>query len=125
MAASWLRPTAWIVRGAWALLIAGLVLHSTGIAVRCVLQNRPPVKTLYETTLFISALGVAGAMILERVSRRGFGFALAPLFGVIGLMISIGYERISATDEMRPLEAVLDTNFWLTTHVPASRSGTA
>jgi ABC-type transport system involved in cytochrome c biogenesis permease subunit len=117
VALSWLWRRRFLGYAIWGLLLAGLSIHVTGIVLRCVLHARPPVTTLYETTLFISAFGVAGFAALERIHRRGFGLALAPFFGVLGLFISNRYETISADDPMPQLVAVLDTNFWLATHV--------
>jgi len=117
VAASWMWPRRWILISVWSLLGAGLLLHAAGIVMRCIIQGHPPVKSLYETTLFIAWCGIVLALIVERISRRGFALALAPIFGVISLYISSGYDTIQAEDTMRPVVAVLDTNFWLTIHV--------
>ena len=117
VALTWLWRRRFVVWAIWGFLLTGLSIHVTGIVLRCVLHGRPPVTTLYETTLFISAFGVAGFAVLERIHQRGFGLALAPFFGVLGLFISNRYETISADDPMPQLVAVLDTNFWLATHV--------
>ncbi len=117
VAVTWLWRQRFVVWATWAFVSAGLAIHVLGIVLRCVLHSRPPVTTLYETTLFISAFAVLGFAVLERIHRRGFGLALAPFFGTLGLFVSNRYETISADDPMPQLVAVLDTNFWLATHV--------
>ncbi len=113
----WLVPSRWQRRAAWTVLLGVLGLHVTGIVIRCVLRERPPISTLYETVLFISALAVAACVVAERIDRRGIAFALAPLLGWLGLFVSNRYEALKGEDSMPQLVAVLDTNFWLATHV--------
>lgn len=117
-ALSWLRPAARIARSVpFALALAACGLTITAITLRCVIRERPPVTTLYETVLFVTASGVALALVTERFSRRGLFTALAALFGAAGLFLADGYEQLDARDTMPNLVAVLDTNFWLATHV--------
>lgn len=118
VALGWLRPNwRWPVRVAVGLLLAGLALHITGITLRCIIRGRPPISTLYETVLFVTAFGVAASLVLERFTRRGIALALAPVLGALGLFIANRYELVTGTDTMPRLAAVLDTNFWLATHV--------
>ncbi|HET6163894.1 MAG TPA: cytochrome c biogenesis protein CcsA [Planctomycetota bacterium] len=118
----------WMVRAGhplqrWlpALLAAPLALHVTGIAWRCYLRARPPVSTLYETILFISAIAVTAALVLEVLNRRRIAIAFAALIGASGLFLAMSFEAKEAydsgADTMPQLEAVLNTNFWLSTHV--------
>jgi len=118
VALGWAWPASrWLSRGAWALLLAGLGLHATGIILRCVLRSRPPVLVLYDTVIFVTGVAVLACLITERINRQRIGLALAPFLGALGLFLAWRYEEIERTDGMRPLIAVLDTNFWLMTHV--------
>src|SRR6185436_6892878 len=47
----------------------------------------------------------------------------AAVLGVIGLFVANGYETLDKQDTMPSLVAVLDTNFWLATHVTAITIG--
>jgi ABC-type transport system involved in cytochrome c biogenesis permease subunit len=118
----------WMVRASHPLhrwlprfLLAPLVLHVSGIAWRCYLRGRPPVSTLYETILFISGVGVIAALTLEFLNRRRIAVAFAALIGAAGLFLAMSFEAKEAfdsgSDTMPQLEAVLNTNFWLSTHV--------
>lgn len=117
LALSWGFPRRFLVRTGAALTGASLLLLVTGIVLRCVLRERPPMSTLYDTTLFIPAFAVAVLLWVERVSGRGLALALAPALGALGLFVSNRYEELHASDTMPQLIAVLDTNFWLWTHV--------
>jgi ABC-type transport system involved in cytochrome c biogenesis permease subunit len=61
-------------------------------------------------------------VILERVFKNGLPMVAAALVGFMSLLVAGGIEFADATsrgegDTMSQLQAVLDTNFWLATHV--------
>ncbi len=117
VALSWMWPNKWLVRGAWTLLIGLAILLVVGITMRCILRERPPISTLYETVIFITATGVIAALVIEAMTRQRIALALAPVLGIVGLYMAGGYENITRQDTMPKLVAVLDTNFWLWSHV--------
>jgi len=94
----------------WGLLV-------TGIVYRCIIRNRPPISTLYETILFITAAVVLVALLLEWLNRQRVAIAIAAFMGTAGLFIANNYELNDKQDTMPSLQAVLNTNFWLATHV--------
>lgn len=97
------------------LLALGGVLHFWGLAVRVLILERPPVGTLYESLIFVGLICVALGFAFERQVRHGGGWLIASLSGVLlGLMA----ENLSGpADTMQVLTAVLNTRFWLATHV--------
>jgi ABC-type transport system involved in cytochrome c biogenesis permease subunit len=126
LAASWFMPqNKWILRSVWTLAIIGAGLVTYGIVLRCVLRGRPPVSTLYETILFITGTGVISALVIEWINKRRVGLAAAVILGALGLFIAGKYEEIDRKDTMPQLLAVLDTNFWLATHVTCITIGYA
>lgn len=107
-------------KGAWAASSAGAIALIGGIAWRCWLNGRPPITTLYETAPFIGACGVLLAMGLERLQRQRIALTAGNAFAIAVLFLSFVLERQDAQasgDSMKSLVAVLDTNFWLSTHV--------
>ena len=124
---SWLKPDAKLPsKGTWLMSLSGLILLISGITVRCIIQGRPPVTTLYETILFITACCVSTAMVIESLDRRKIALTMATLLGSIGCFLSMKYElkeAVTAGDTMPSLVAVLDTNFWLSTHVTSVTLG--
>ncbi len=95
----------------------GLGYLSIGITLRCIIRARPPVSTLYETFLFITAVAVLSALLIELMNRRRIALGLAAILGMVGMFLANRYEIKEAVDTMPSLGAVLDTNFWLATHV--------
>jgi len=104
-----LRPTA------YALLFSGAIVHTLGLAARIILQGRPPVTNLYSSAVFVGWGAVILGLIVERMYRKGFGTAVAAAAGFASLIVAqnLGTEG----DTMEMMRAVLDSNFWLATHV--------
>ncbi|MBL9156961.1 MAG: cytochrome c biogenesis protein CcsA [Verrucomicrobiales bacterium] len=129
MAFSWLTPGSTMGKRllflAGALAFVGLVLNVYGITLRCIIRERPPITNLYDTVIFITATAVLLGLILEYFTRLGVGTLVAVVSGVLGMFLSIKYEAKEATDTMGQLVAVLDTNFWLATHVTIINIGYA
>jgi ABC-type transport system involved in cytochrome c biogenesis permease subunit len=104
----------------WATLAAtgtGLAFCITAITKRCIIMQRPPVGNLYDTIIFIGSTVVLLALIVEWLTRRRFALGLAPMLGTALIILARRFELGDAKDHMDPLVAVLDSNFWLTTHV--------
>jgi len=126
LAVSWFMPqNKWVMRSLWSLAILGAALVTYGIVLRCILRGRPPVSTLYETILFITGTAVISALVIEWINKRRIGIAAAVMLGALGLFIAGRYEEIDRQDTMPQLLAVLDTNFWLATHVTCITIGYA
>ncbi|MEZ5977268.1 MAG: cytochrome c biogenesis protein CcsA [Planctomycetota bacterium] len=125
-ALTWLRPRSRALHRAANLLAwSGTAFLVGAIAVRCVIRARPPVSTLYETVLFVTAVGAIVALVIELIDRRRIAVSAAAALGVVGLFLATGYEKLDAKDTMPELVAVLDTNFWLATHVTSITVGYA
>ena len=101
----------------WGLTLAGLACCISAIVMRCIIMGRPPVGNLYDTIIFIGTTVVMLSLIVEWMVGRRFALGLSPIIGTILLILARRYELGDAKDHMDPLVAVLDSNFWLTTHV--------
>lgn len=110
---------------AWLLLGLATGLAVTGVVVRCIIMQRPPIATLYETILFIGASVALFGLIAEWITRRGLGLLVAAVGGTACMFLAIQFEASEATDTLQQLQAVLITNFWLSTHVPLINLGYA
>ena len=125
-AVGWLGLRArWPYRIANVALILGTVALVAAIVLRCVIRSRPPVSTLYETILFITAVAVITALVIELINRQRIAQAMAAVLGAGGLFLAGRYEALEGIDTMPSLVAVLDTNFWLSTHVTTITMGYA
>ena len=113
--ASWLVAPRALVRVGVAILIVTLVLHTFGLASRIYISGRPPVTNLYSSAVFIGWGAVILALLLEPILKHGLGVLTAATLGFSTLLIA---RALAADgDTMAVLQAVLDTNFWLATHV--------
>ncbi|HEU5125631.1 MAG TPA: cytochrome c biogenesis protein CcsA [Verrucomicrobiae bacterium] len=102
-------------RSAFYLIALAFVAHTFGLIFRMVLEGRPPVTNLYSSAIFIGWAACLLGLIFERVYKVGIGSAVAGLIGFITLLIA--HNLAVGGDTMEMLRAVLDTNFWLATHV--------
>ncbi len=95
-------------------VLAGLV-HTFGLVFRMVLEGRPPVTNLYSSAIFIGWGAMILGIALERIYRLCIGIIVAAFAGFMTLLIA--HNLALGGDTMEMLRAVLDTNFWLATHV--------
>lgn len=102
-------------RSSYYLICLAFVVHTFGLVYRMVLEGRPPVTNLYSSAIFIGWGACGLGIILERIYRVGLGCATAGLCGFITLFIA--HNLAVGGDTMEMMRAVLDTNFWLATHV--------
>ncbi|MEW6741697.1 MAG: hypothetical protein AB1486_02965 [Planctomycetota bacterium] len=92
----WMKPASrWLYRITWLLLFPPTLLLVAGITVRCIIRDRPPVTTLYETILFVTACVVIAAMIIEWINRQRIAISLAAVLGLGGLFLANKYERLA------------------------------
>ncbi|MBN2307358.1 MAG: cytochrome c biogenesis protein CcsA [Candidatus Hydrogenedentes bacterium] len=118
VAIMWMRPgSRALARLAPVALLAPTGLLLAGIVFRCVIRGRPPVTTLYETILFATLVAVSVSLFIEFMNRRKTAVSVAVVLGVAGLFLANKYEVREGVDTMPSMVAVLDTNFWLSTHV--------
>jgi ABC-type transport system involved in cytochrome c biogenesis permease subunit len=126
IAVTWLmRRRKWADWGGMIAVLLPTLLLIAGITLRCIIRERPPVSTLYETILFITAVAVLMTLIMEYINRQRIAIAVGSLLGVIGMFLAYRYELKEGVDTMPSLVAVLDTNFWLSTHVTTVTAGYA
>lgn len=112
---SWLVAPRLLLSTAMKLVVVALVLHTAALLVRILLSGRPPVTNLYSSAVFIGWGIVILSLVLEPLIKRGLGLIVGVGAGFATLLIAQGLS--SDGDTMAVLQAVLDTNFWLWTHV--------
>jgi ABC-type transport system involved in cytochrome c biogenesis permease subunit len=98
----------------WTLVVA-LVIMSFGLIARMYLQGRPPVTNLYSSAIFIGWGTAVLGLVLEKIYKDGIGTVCAGAVGFITLIIA--HHLAANGDTLEMLQAVLDTNIWLATHV--------
>jgi ABC-type transport system involved in cytochrome c biogenesis permease subunit len=110
----WTEP---VSRAAFWLAMVTLVVHAWALLARMYLTDRwlVFVTNLYSSAVFIGFGSVILCLILEAIYRNGIGTLLASVLGSITLLIA--HHLAGTGDTLAQLQAVLDTNFWLATHV--------
>ncbi len=113
----WMAPATceWARRTAVNLVLLGLLVHTAGLVFRMVLQGRPPVTNLYSSAIFIGFGAVILGLVLESIWKNGIGLVISSALGFVSLIIA--HHLSLDGDTMEMMRAVLDTNFWLATHV--------
>jgi ABC-type transport system involved in cytochrome c biogenesis permease subunit len=97
--------------------VTGLALCIYAIVNRCLIMQRPPVGNLYDTIIFIASNVVLISLVIEWMTRRRFALGIAPILGTLLIILARRFELGDAKDNMDPLVAVLNSNYWLTIHV--------
>jgi ABC-type transport system involved in cytochrome c biogenesis permease subunit len=112
---SWLKWPNELGKTAFAFVLVAFVLATVGIGARMWLEARPPVTNLYSSALFVGWGAVALCLVLEYFFRNAIGSVAAGLVGFATLLIA--HHLSLGGDTMEMMRAVLDSNFWLATHV--------
>jgi len=120
---SWFNLSETLRRSAVWLIALAFVIHTTGLIYRMVLEGRPPVTNLYSSAIFIGWGACLLGIILEKFHKNGIGCVVSAGMGFITLIIA--HNLALTGDTMEMMRAVLDTNFWLATHVVAVTTGYA
>ncbi|TVP80366.1 MAG: cytochrome C biogenesis protein [Puniceicoccaceae bacterium] len=112
---SWLRWPRELSRAAFWLLILAFAIHTFGLLSRMYIQGRPPITNLYSSAVFVGWGSVLLGIFIEKFNKNGIGAAMASLIGFSTLIVA--HHLAMSGDTLEMMRAVLDSNFWLATHV--------
>jgi len=104
-------------------LLIAVLIQIIGVGMRMFILWRPPVTTLYETVLFVTPIVMAYMLFLYKKNGLVLWLALATIAGIALHMLGFAHDQDG--DSLVNLTAVLNTNFWLTTHVLTITAGYA
>lgn len=112
------RPlhSGWMYRLSWVFAGLGMALHLYGFALRIYLAGRAPVSNMYETVVWVGFGAVVFAMIFEALYKWRFVLLAGNLVATLCMIVADRAPTV-LDPSLQPLEAVLRSNFWLTTHV--------
>jgi len=114
----WLFRKEGLIGSARTLMVCAFIPHSFAIVARSFLSGYPPVTNLYSSAIFIGWAAVAAGIAIEMGFRKkaaGIGNIVGSITGFATLLIA--HFLAGDGDTMEQMRAVLDTRFWLTTHV--------
>jgi ABC-type transport system involved in cytochrome c biogenesis permease subunit len=114
----WFSPARleWARLSAMRLMQLVLVIHTVGLIARFIIEGRPPVTTLYTSAIFIGWGAAIFGLLLEKAYPFSIGVVVAAAMEFCSLFIA-HYLHIQDGTTFKVLQPVLDTNFWLATHV--------
>jgi ABC-type transport system involved in cytochrome c biogenesis permease subunit len=95
--------------------ICATTIHTVGIASRIFILERPPVSTLYESIVFVALVLAFYGLILFWKNKDYLWTFMGAGGGLLLLLFSYTHDQDG--DNLMMLSAVLNTNFWLATHV--------
>lgn len=107
---SWASPVS------WAFLAGAFLLHGYGMAIRVYLSGHPPVSNMYETVVWVPFGSVMFGFILERVQKSKLLLICSSTIAIFCLILTDLAPTV-LDGSIQPLEPVLRSTFWLSTHV--------
>lgn len=113
--AYWIFKQEALYRGLADALSFIFVAHTLALLFRMYVQARPPVTNLYSSAVFVAWAAVGLCLGFERFHKNGFMACVASMMGSIAL--TIAHHLSLGEDTLEVMRAVLDSNFWLGTHV--------
>lgn len=108
----WGRP---LNNAATALACVTVAVHTFALILRVIISEKPPVTNLYSSAVFIGWGCVVLGIGMDMYFRHGIANFVAGLTGMGTMLVARFLE--SSGDTMPRVEAVLNTSFWLSTHV--------
>lgn len=87
----------------WVFLLVGLCLHTAALVLRCYVLGRPPVANMAETILYVPWVTMAVGLFFQP-RLAAFAAAIILLF-------------LPARVSLENVQAVLDSQYWLSVHV--------
>ncbi|HSQ42667.1 MAG TPA: cytochrome c biogenesis protein CcsA [Fibrobacteraceae bacterium] len=102
-----------LLRWAWRWCGFTVLVHIAGLGLRSYIAARPPVANLYESLLFVGAFSVIALLIS---GRKQPGIALWTNGSGL-IMLGIAQKFSSEGASMPALSTLLNSQFWLTSHV--------
>ena len=114
---SWLRWPHELSKAAFHILILAFLIHTFGLLARMYISGRyfVFVTNLYSSAVFVGWGAVFLGAIMERIFKNGIGAAMAAMVGFCTLIVA--HHLSMSGDTLEMMRAVLDSNFWLATHV--------
>jgi len=111
----------WVVWGkllrrvAFGILSFTFLVHTLGLIARIYINGRPPVTSLYTSAVFVGWAAVLICLVLEWKQKNTIGLIVASIIG-FGTQL-VAHHLAQSGDTLEVMRAVLDSNFWLATHV--------
>ena len=97
-------------------VILGLLVHTYGFTLRCLIAGRPPVTNMYESVIWVTWGCVLFSLFVWMAYKNSVVPTAATVFSIVGLVLADNLPFV-LDPSINPLEPVLRSNYWLTIHV--------
>lgn len=91
-----------------------LICHTAVLAMRCYILQRPPVSNMFETVIYVPWVAGCISLLIPASRREPLALISACTASIILLVI---VEITGLNQTLDQVQAVLDSNYWLTIHV--------
>ncbi len=112
----WVLKKQNLVAAGWVFTFLGLGFHIYGFVLRSIISGRAPVTNMYETVVWVPLGAILFGIAIEYFKKNKFTLLAANLGSFLCLMLADMAPAV-LDPTIQPLEAVLRSNFWLSTHV--------
>lgn len=104
----------WGYHLAFGTMLLAILCHTSLLAMRCYILNRPPVSNMFETVIYVPWVAACMSLLIPSF-RRYPSVLLASCLTSIALLVIL--EVTDLNQSLDQVQAVLDSQFWLTIHV--------
>lgn len=112
----WVLKKHFLVYSGWIFTFLGLGFHIYGFVLRSIISGRAPVTNMYETVVWVPLGAIVFGIGIEYFKKDRFTLLAANLGAFLCLLLADMAPAV-LDPTIQPLEAVLRSNFWLSTHV--------
>ena len=98
------------------LTFAAILMHVFGFLLRCYVAGRPPVTNMYESIIWVSLGVMTFALLIYIKHRQNILLTTSTILAGLALFAADAAPMVM-DPTIRPLVAVLRSNYWLTIHV--------
>ena len=96
--------------------LLAFLFQGYGMLLRSLIMERPPVTNMYETVIWVPWAGVMMGAVFGFFQKNLFPFLSSLVVALFCLLLAESAPSL-LDGKLSPLEAVLRSNFWLSTHV--------
>jgi ABC-type transport system involved in cytochrome c biogenesis permease subunit len=96
-------------------LVSGIALEVFGFYLRVQISGWAPVTNMYETVIWVSAVSAVLGLALEMVYRRTYAALAGSMVALLGTVLAANVPLLDP--DIKTLQPVLRSNYWLTIHV--------
>jgi len=96
-------------------LVAGIAYEAYGFYLRVLISGWAPVTNMYETVIWVSAVAAVLGLILELIYRRTYAALAGSMVALLGTVLAANVPLLDP--DIKNLQPVLRSNYWLTIHV--------